>query len=120
MWKEIIFGFFGGLGLFLCGMQLMSDGLRKAAGDRTRKILAALTSSPLKGVLVGTAVSAIMQSSSATTVMLVSFANAGLLTLKQAVGVIMGANIGTAVTAQLLAFDLAEYALPAIGVGFFF
>ncbi|HQD39276.1 MAG TPA: Na/Pi cotransporter family protein [Bacillota bacterium] len=118
MWKEIIFGLLGGLGLFLYGMQLMSDGLEKAAGDRMRKILGALTSSTVKGVLVGTVVTAVIQSSSATTVMLVSFVNAGLMTLKQAVGVIMGANIGTTITAQLIAFDLAAYALPAVGLGF--
>jgi phosphate:Na+ symporter len=118
MWKEIIFGLIGGLGLFLYGMQLMSDGLQKSAGDRMRQILGALTSSPWKGVLVGAGVTAIIQSSSATTVMLVSFVNAGLMTLKQAVGVIMGANVGTTITAQLIAFRLADYALPAVGVGF--
>lgn len=118
MWKEIAFGIIGGLGLFLYGMQLMSDGLQKSAGDRMRQILGALTSSPLKGVLVGAGVTAIIQSSSATTVMLVSFVNAGLMTLKQAVGVIMGANVGTTITAQLIAFRLSDYALPAIGVGF--
>lgn len=101
--------------------------LRHAADERwTRescrrphaKDLGALTSSTVKGVLVGTVVTAVIQSSSATTVMLVSFVNAGLMTLKQAVGVIMGANIGTTITAQLIAFDLAAYALPAVGLGF--
>lgn len=118
MERSMIFGIIGGLGLFLYGMNLAGDGLRRAAGDRMRNILEVLTSTPLKGVLVGMLVTAVMQSSSATTVMLVSFVNAGLMTLRQALGVIMGANIGTTITAQLIAFNLADYALPAIGIGF--
>jgi phosphate:Na+ symporter len=117
MIKELIFGLVGGLGLFIFGIHLMGTGLHKAAGDRMRKILAALTTMPFVGMLVGVGVTSIIQSSSATTVMLVGFVNAGLMTLRQAIGVVMGANIGTTVTAQLIAFKLTDYALPIIGVG---
>ncbi len=116
--KSVIFGFLGGLGLFLYGMSIMSDGLQKAAGDRMRRILEALTGKVWKGVLVGTLVTAVIQSSSAVTVMLVSFVNAGLMTLRQAIGVVYGANIGTTITAQIIAFKLTDWALPAIGIGF--
>lgn len=116
--KEIIFGVAGGLALFIYGMNLMSDGLKKAAGEKLRKILETLTKNPFVGVLVGTAVTAIIQSSSATTVMLVSFVNARLMTLPQAIGVIMGANIGTTMTAQLIAFKLGDYAYLIAAVGF--
>lgn len=115
---EMIFGIIGGLGLFLFGMQTMAEGLQKAAGKRMRQILEKLTNNPVMGVLMGALVTAIIQSSSATTVMVVGFVNAGLMTLRQAVGVILGANIGTTITAQLIAFNLKEYALPAIGIGF--
>lgn len=122
MQKAIVFGLIGGLGMFLLGMQIMSEGLQKAAGKRLRRILEIMTSKAILGVLAGAGVTAIIQSSSATTVMTVGFVNAGLMTLRQAIGVIMGANIGTTITAQLLAqtmaFDLGELALPAIGVGF--
>ncbi|MEA4882654.1 MAG: Na/Pi cotransporter family protein [Clostridia bacterium] len=118
MGRSMLFGIVGGLGLFLYGMTLTGEGLRRAAGEQMRHVLEVLTSSPIKGVLVGAIVTAVMQSSSATTVMLVSFVNAGLMTLRQTLGVIMGANIGTTVTAQLIAFNLADYALPAIGIGF--
>jgi len=117
MIKELVFGLVGGLGLFIFGIHLMGTGLHKAAGDRMRKVLAALTTTPFIGMLVGLGVTSIIQSSSATTVMLVGFVNAGLMTLKQALGVIYGANIGTTVTAQLIAFKLTDYALPIIGVG---
>ena len=113
----------GSLGLFLYGMTLMSESLQKITGDRLRRILSSITSNPLKGVLTGLAITSIIQSSSATTVMVVSFVNAGLLTLAQAIGVIMGANIGTTVTAwivSLLGFkaDIAILAVPLIAVGF--
>ncbi len=117
MVKEIIFGIVGGLGLFIYGIWEMSEGLHKASGERMRKILHSLTGSPLKGVLVGTGITSIIQSSSATTVMVVGFVNAGLISLIQALGVIFGANIGTTVTAQLIAFKLTDYALPIIGLG---
>jgi len=115
--QKLIFGLLGGLGLFLYGMKIMSEGLQKLAGDRMRKILSALTNNRIVGTLVGLAVTAIIQSSSATTVMTVGFVNAGLLSLVQAIGIVLGANIGTTITAQLIAFKIAKFALPAIGIG---
>ncbi|MDX9708597.1 MAG: Na/Pi cotransporter family protein [Trichloromonas sp.] len=115
--EKLIFGLVGGLGLFLFGMKIMSEGLQKIAGDRMRKILAALTNNRVVGTLVGIAVTSIIQSSSATTVMVVGFVNAGLMSLVQSIGVILGANIGTTITAQLIAFKITKYALPAIGLG---
>lgn len=103
---NIIISLMGGLGLFLYGMNLMGEGLQKSAGTKLKKIIKLLTSNLFMGVLVGTGVTAVIQSSSATTVMVVGFVNAGIMTLKQAIGVIMGANIGTTVTAQLVSFDL--------------
>ncbi len=114
---NVLFGLIGGLGLFLFGMRTMSDSLQKVAGDRMRKILATLTNNRIVGAFVGLSVTAIIQSSSATTVMVVGFVNAGLLSLVQAVGVVLGANIGTTITAQLISLNIAEYALPAIGLG---
>jgi phosphate:Na+ symporter len=111
------FGLLGGLGMFLYGMKLMSEGLQKIAGDRMRRILGALTDNRLVGMLVGMTVTALIQSSTATTVMVVGFVNAGLMSLLQAIGVVIGANLGTTVTAQLIAFKIAKYALPAIGIG---
>ncbi len=113
----------GSLGLFLYGMTLMSEGLQKVAGDKMRSILAAMTSNSFKRVLTGLFITSIIQSSSATTVMVVSFVNAGLLTLTQSVGVIMGANIGTTVTAwivTLLGFkmDISALSIPLVGLGF--
>ena len=122
MAKELIFGLIGGLGLFLFGMKIMSEALRKVAGERLRRILQLLTRTPFIGVLVGAAITALIQSSSGTTVMTVGFVNAGLLTLRQAISVVMGANIGTTTTAWLVSFlaifKISTYALPAIGVGF--
>ncbi|MEW6674248.1 MAG: Na/Pi cotransporter family protein [Thermodesulfobacteriota bacterium] len=109
----------GGLGLFILGMKMMTDGLQMSAGDRIRRILGAVSSNRVIGCLTGTGVTAIIQSSSATTVMLIGFVSAGLMSLEQAVGVILGANIGTTVTAQLIAFKLSDVALPAIAVGVF-
>jgi len=108
----------GGLGLFIYGIQEMGDGLQKIAGDRMRKVLEVLTTKPWRGAMVGAGVTALIQSSSATTVMLVGFVNAGLMNLQQAIGVIMGANIGTTITGQMVAFHIDKYALPAIGIGF--
>ena len=113
----------GALGMFLYGMNTMSSGLQKAAGERLRAFLAAMTSNPFKGVLTGLGITAIIQSSSATTVMVVGFVNAGLLTLTQAVGVIMGANIGTTVTAWLISLlgfkmDISILSIPLMAVGF--
>ncbi|MFA5099439.1 MAG: Na/Pi cotransporter family protein [Candidatus Omnitrophota bacterium] len=117
MVKEIIFGVVGGLGLFIYGIAEMSEGLHKASGDKMRKILHSLTGSPIRGVLVGAGITSVIQSSSATTVMVVGFVNAGLMSIVQALGVIFGANIGTTITGQLIAFKLTDYALPIIGVG---
>ena len=118
-----IFTLLGALGMFLYGMNLMSSGLQKAAGDRLRGFLSAMTSSPFKGVLTGLGITTVIQSSSATTVMVVSFVNAGLLTLAQAISVIMGANIGTTVTAWLVSWlgfkaDISILAVPLMAVGF--
>ncbi|MFA5700321.1 MAG: Na/Pi cotransporter family protein, partial [Desulfuromonas sp.] len=115
--QQLIFGLLGGLGLFLYGMKIMSDGLQKIAGDRMRKVLAALTNNRIMATMVGIIVTAIIQSSSATTVMVIGFVNAGLMTLMQAIGVVLGANIGTTITAQLIAFKITKFALPAIGLG---
>ena len=120
-----IFTLLGALGMFLYGMNLMSSGLQKAAGDKLRGFLSAMTSNPFKGVLTGLGITTVIQSSSATTVMVVSFVNAGLLTLTQAIGVIMGANIGTTVTAWLVAWlgfkaDISILAVPLMLLGFLF
>lgn len=115
--QSLLFGLVGGLGLFLIGMKVLSDGLQKLAGDRLRRLLGALTDNRLVGMLIGAGVTALLQSSTATTVMVVGFVNAGLMSLLQAIGVVIGANIGTTVTAQLIAFNVAKYALPAIGIG---
>lgn len=114
---NIILGLMGGLGLFLFGMKLMSDSLEKAAGAKMRSILEMFTKTPFRGILVGTIFTAIIQSSSATTVMVVSFVNSGLMNLYQAAGVIMGANIGTTVTSQLISFNLSELAPAIVMIG---
>lgn len=107
----------GGLGLFLYGMNIMGTGLQKAAGNKLKKLIEVLTNNRLMGVLIGSLVTMIVQSSSATTVMVIGFVNAGIMNLTQAVGVIMGANIGTTVTAQLIAFNLTDYAPLAVAIG---
>ena len=114
---EIAISLLGGLGLFLYGMNLMAEGLQKSAGDKLKKIVEKLTSNTVMGVLVGMVVTAIIQSSSAATVMVVGFVNAGIMSLSQAIGVIMGANIGTTVTAQLVSFKLEAIAPVALGIG---
>ena len=115
--KWVIFQSLGGLGMFLFGMKIMSEGLQKVAGKKMRQILGMVSNNRFIGCAVGAFVTSIIQSSSATTVMLVSFVDAGLITLVQAIGVILGANIGTTVTAQLIAFKITAYALPAIAAG---
>ena len=120
-----VFTLLGALGMFLYGMNLMSSGLQKADGDKLRGFLSAMTSNPLKGVLTGLGITTVIQSSSATTVMVVSFVNAGLLTLTQAIGVIMGANIGTTVTAWMVSWlgfkaDISILAVPLMLFGFLF
>ena len=117
-WWTVVMTLFGGLALFLYGMEKMSSGMKKAAGDSMRSILSALTNNRYMGLLVGAFVTMIIQSSSATTVMLVSFVQAGLMTFVQSLGVILGADIGTTITAQLVAFKLTDYALLMIAAGF--
>ena len=124
MVREMIFGTVGGLGLFLYGMMQMSDGLKKVAGQRLKNILKSMTKKRIIGFLVGAGVTALIQSSSATTVMVIGFINAGLLTLKQAIPAIIGTNVGTTATAWLVsvsgleAFKITAYALPAVAIGF--
>ncbi|PXF60141.1 MAG: hypothetical protein C4B58_01225 [Deltaproteobacteria bacterium] len=115
--KTILFQVFGGLGLFLYGLHLMSDSLQKVVGDRMKKVLGTITKRPVYGLLFGAIVTGILQSSSATTVMIVGLINAGLINFFQSIGVILGANIGTTITAQLVAFNPEQWALPAIGLG---
>jgi len=122
MIKDMIFGTVGGLGLFLFGMGLMSDGLKKVAGQKLKSLLESLTKHRIIAVIVGALTTCLIQSSSATTVMTVGFVNAGLLTLKQALSVVLGANVGTTITAGLVSvlavFEITNYALPMVGVGF--
>ena len=116
-WTNVL-ALLGGLALFLYGMQMMSSGLEAAAGNRMKRILEKLTSNRILGVLVGAGITAVIQSSSATTVMVVGFVNSGMMTLRQAVWIIMGANIGTTITGQLIALDVGEIAplMAFIGV----
>jgi phosphate:Na+ symporter len=122
MIPDLLFGLIGGLGFFFFGMQTMSDGLKKIAGDRLKLFLHTVTKHRVFGILIGAFVTLLIQSSSATTVMVVGFVNAGLLALKQAITVIMGANIGTTFTAWLVSamsiFKITKYALPVVGIGF--
>lgn len=115
---EIAFGLFGGLAIFIYGMNLMSESLQKAAGDKMKKILALLTKNRLLGVLAGALATAVLQSSSATTVMAIGFVSAGLMSLPQAISIIFGANIGTTMTAQIIAFKISDYIYLFVFVGF--
>lgn len=115
---KVLFGLIGGLAIFLYGMNLMSDSLQKAAGEKMKKVLGAMTRNPILGVLSGAVVTAVLQSSSATTVMAIGFVSAGLMTLPQAISIIFGANIGTTMTAQLIAFKISDYIFPIIFIGF--
>lgn len=115
---KIVFGLLGGLAMFLYGMNSMSDALQKAAGEKMKRILGFLTRNPLMGALAGALVTAVLQSSSATTVMVIGFVSAGLMSLPQAISVIFGANIGTTMTAQLMAFKISNYIYPFIFIGF--
>lgn len=117
MFWEIALSTIGGLGLFLFGIQIMASGMQKVAGDRFRRILEVLTNKPVMGVLTGIIITLLIQSSSTATVMVVGFANAGLMNLSQAISVIIGANIGTTVTAQIISFKISGLAFPAIGIG---
>lgn len=116
-WQEIIFHFLGGLGLFLYSIKTMGDGLQQAAGDRLRYYIDKYTSNPFFGILVGIGMTALIQSSSGVTVITVGLVSAGLLTLRQAIGIVMGANIGTTVTSFIIGFKLGDYALPMLFIG---
>jgi len=118
-WLQIFLGLFGGLALFLSGLQLLSEGMTKAAGQTLKTVLAKLTTNRLKGVLTGAFVTGVLNSSTVTTLLVVGFISGGMMTLTQSVGVIMGANIGSTVTAQLLAFNLSAYSLGPVALGFF-
>ncbi|MBF0716202.1 Na/Pi cotransporter family protein, partial [Gemelliphila palaticanis] len=117
IWQEILFTFFGGLGLFLFSIKYMGDGLQLMAGDKMRNMLDKYTSTPLRAVLVGIIVTILIQSSSGTTVITVSLVAAGLLNLRQAIGIVMGSNIGTTVTSFIIGFNLSAYALPILFLG---
>ena len=120
--EELIFGLIGGTALLMYGVDMMGDGLEKASGETMKKILTSLTGNTLSAFFVGTLVTAIVQSSTAITVLTVGFVNSGLMNLSQAMGIIYGANIGTTITAQLMAFSfkfkLTDIALPVLGIGF--
>ena len=118
-WVQLFLGLFGGLALFLGGLQLLSEGMTKAAGQTMKVVLAKLTTNRFKGALTGAFITGILNSSTVTTLLVVGFISGGMMTLAQSVGVIMGANIGSTVTAQLLAFDLAAYSLGPVAIGFF-
>jgi phosphate:Na+ symporter len=118
-WLQLAMTLLGGLALFLAGLEVLSEGLRMAAGDTLRSALQRMTGNPFLGVLTGAFVTGILNSSSVTTVLVVGFVTAGLMSLSQSVGVIMGANIGSTVTAQILAFNVSAYALLPVAVGFF-
>lgn len=113
----MVFQFLGGLGIFLFGIQIMGDGLQKSAGDSLRELLNRFTSTPLRAVLTGILVTILIQSSSGTTVLTVGLVSTGFMTLRQAIGVIMGANIGTTITAFIIGINVGEYALPILGIG---
>lgn len=115
---KTLFGLFGGLAIFIFGMNMMSEGLQKAAGDKMKNILALLTKNPVLGVLAGAVTTAVLQSSSATTVMAIGFVSAGLMSLPQAISIILGANIGTTMTAQIIAFKITDYIYLFIALGF--
>ena len=115
---KIIFGLLGGLAVFIYGMNMMSECLQKAAGEKMKAILAMLTKTPVLGVLAGALTTAVLQSSSATTVMVIGFVSAGLMSLPQAISIILGANIGTTMTAQIIAFKISDYIYLIIFAGF--
>ena len=118
-WFTLTMGLFGGLAMFLFGMEQMSEGLKAAAGDTLKNVLSSLTRNRFMGALTGAFVTAILNSSSVTTVLVVGFISAGFMTLAQSVGVIMGANVGSTFTAQIVAFNITQYALLLVAVGFF-
>ncbi|MCP3660113.1 MAG: Na/Pi cotransporter family protein [Bacteroidetes bacterium] len=115
--KELIFGILGGLGLFIFGMKYLSEGLQNIASSKIRKIMTKLTNNPFKGATLGAVVTSIVQSSSVTTVILIGLINAGIVNFVQGASVVLGANIGTTITAQMIAFKISKYAFPALGIG---
>lgn len=115
---QILFGLLGGLAVFIFGMNMMSECLQKAAGEKMKSILALLTKNPVMGVLAGALTTAVLQSSSATTVMAIGFVSAGLMSLPQSISIILGANIGTTMTAQIIAFKISDYIYLFIFLGF--
>ena len=115
----MIFMFAGGLGIFLFGLKYMGDGLQKSAGESLRSILNQMTSTPVRAIIAGIVVTVLIQSSSGTTVLAVGLVSAGFMKIKQAIGVIMGANIGTTITAFIIGIDIGAYALPIMAVGAF-
>lgn len=117
---DVLVSFLGGLGIFLFGLNYMSSSLQTVAGDRLRSILEVGTKNPIRGVFMGLLVTALVQSSSATTVLTIGLVNSGLLSLRRAIGIIMGANIGTTVTAFLIGFNLRDYTMPLLAVSVFF
>ncbi|WP_096188406.1 Na/Pi cotransporter family protein [Evansella halocellulosilytica] len=117
--RDLLFMFFGGLAIFLFGIKFMGDGLQKVAGDRLRDILDKFTSNPIMGVIAGIIVTVLLQTSTGTTVLAIGLVNAGFMTLRQSIGVIMGANIGTTVTAFIIGLKISDYALPIIAIGTF-
>jgi phosphate:Na+ symporter len=118
-YQEIIFYATGGLAFFLFGIKYMSEGLQNIAGNKLRQLLEKGTKTPVRGVISGMLVTALIQSSSATTVLTVGLVNSGLMSLRQAIGIILGANIGTTITAYLIGFKLENYALPITAIGMF-
>src|SRR5699024_6419188 len=116
---ELFFTFIGGLGIFLYGIKQMGDGLQAAAGDRLREILNRMTQTPIRGIFAGMIVTILIQSSSGTTVITIGLVSAGFITLRQAIGVIMGANIGTTVTAFIIGLNIGDYGLPVLALGSF-
>jgi phosphate:Na+ symporter len=118
--QDILFKVVGGLGIFLLGMKYMSEGMQAVAGSRLRKMISAVTDNRFAACLIGTLITGIVQSSSVTTVMVVGFVNSGFMTLMQAIGVILGANIGTTVTAWIIALKIGKFGLPVLGVAAFF
>ena len=116
MYFQVLCTIVGGLGIFLFGMENMSSGMQKIAGPRLKKILATFTANRILGIFTGVVITALVQSSSVSTVMTVGFVNASLLTLKQALGIILGANIGTTTTGWLLAMNIGKYGLPIVGL----
>ena len=113
---QIIFGLLGGLAVFIYGMNMMSECLQKAAGEKMKSILALLTKNPVLGVIAGALTTAVLQSSSATTVMAIGFVSAGLMSLPQAISIIFGANIGTTMTAQIIAFKISDNSARLSGI----